>query len=179
EFRRGGYIHPVKTPSGRIVTDDYPAKHIHHHGLWWAWTRTSFEGRAPDFWNMGEGKGRVDFVALDGVESGPVFAALRSRQVFTDLLSVPPTKAIEETWQVHAYSTPGEKAFFVFDLESEQRCAGGSALKLPQYYYGVFGYRCPSAWEGETNMLYLDSNGVTNRITANETHARWYWAGGP
>src|SRR5688572_10868417 len=33
-FLRGGYIHPVKTPGGRIVTDDYPSDHYHHHGIW-------------------------------------------------------------------------------------------------------------------------------------------------
>src|SRR5262245_55100097 len=44
-FKRGGYIHPVYTPSGRIVTDDYPSDHFHHHGIWFAWTKTEFEGR--------------------------------------------------------------------------------------------------------------------------------------
>ena len=33
EFKRGGYIHPVLSPSGRLVTDDYPSNHIHHHGI--------------------------------------------------------------------------------------------------------------------------------------------------
>ena len=32
-FRQGGYIHPVFTPSGRVVTDDYPPDHFHHHGI--------------------------------------------------------------------------------------------------------------------------------------------------
>src|SRR6185312_13814605 len=58
-FLRGGYLHPVYTPSGRIVTDDYPSDHFHHHGIWFAWTKTEFEGRHPDFWNMGDGTGRV------------------------------------------------------------------------------------------------------------------------
>ena len=64
-FQRGAYLHPIRTLSGKAITDDYPPNHIHHHGLWWAWTKTEFDGRAPDFWNMGEGKGKVDFVALD------------------------------------------------------------------------------------------------------------------
>src|SRR5688500_627816 len=55
-FRRGGYTHPVHTPSGVVVTDDYPVKHKHHHGSWSPWTKTEFEGRAPDFWNMGQKK---------------------------------------------------------------------------------------------------------------------------
>ena len=53
ELVRGGYLHPVLTPAGRTVTDDYPIDHKHHHGIWNAWTSTEYEGRKPDFWNMG------------------------------------------------------------------------------------------------------------------------------
>ena len=63
-FRRGGYLHPIQTPAGRVVTDDYPSNHIHHHGIWMPWTKTEFEGRSPDFWNMGDDKGRVEKVNL-------------------------------------------------------------------------------------------------------------------
>jgi hypothetical protein len=50
-----------------VVTDDYPANHKHHHGIWFAWTRVDFEGRKTDFWNMGDGKGTVEFVDLIAV----------------------------------------------------------------------------------------------------------------
>src|SRR5688500_14103688 len=60
-FKRGGYIHPVFTPEGRAITDDYPADHPHHHGIWWAWTKTEYDGRQPDFWNVADSTGRVDF----------------------------------------------------------------------------------------------------------------------
>jgi len=56
-FRAGGYIQPIFSPSGKMITDDFPPNHIHHHGVWWAWTNTEFDGRHPDFWNMGDGKG--------------------------------------------------------------------------------------------------------------------------
>src|SRR5690606_31788077 len=73
-FLRGGYIHPVYTPSGNIITDDYSDNHLHHHGIWGAWTKTEFEGRTPDFWNMGDKTGKVDFVSLDSLFQGPVMA---------------------------------------------------------------------------------------------------------
>ena len=81
-FQRGGYLHPIRTPSGRIVTDDFPPNHIHHHGVWWAWTNTEFDGRKPDFWNMGDGKGRVEFVALEDSWNGSVQGGFRSRHRF-------------------------------------------------------------------------------------------------
>ncbi|MFP5082199.1 DUF6807 family protein, partial [Pedobacter sp. JCM 36344] len=58
-FRRGGYIFPIFSPSGLSVADDYPLIHKHHHGIWAAWTKTEFEGRHPDFWNMGDKTGTV------------------------------------------------------------------------------------------------------------------------
>ena len=176
-YRRGGYLHPIRTPSGRCVTDDYPPNHIHHHGIWWAWTKTEFEGRAPDFWNMGEGKGRVDFGSLTGTDVGPVFAGIRSVHQFTDSLANPPKPVLQDTWTVRLYAMGGEK-FYLLDLASEQRCASDSPLKLPKYYYGGLGYRGPWAWNGPPNARYLDSNGATNRIAANETRVRWWWLGG-
>ena len=73
QFQRGGYIYPVFTPGGKLVTDDYPPNHKHHHSIWWAWTKTEFEGRKPDFWNMGSKGATVEFTALDAAVSEPVF----------------------------------------------------------------------------------------------------------
>lgn len=178
-FRRGGYLHPVLTPSGHAVTDDYPPNHLHQHALWWSWSKTSFEGRAPDFWNMGQGTGRTDFEALDATESGPVFAGFRARQVYTDLLVKPPRLALRETWNVRIFALARPSPHHLFDLESEQRAAGDAPLKLPKYHYGGFAFRGLWSWNGPTNVLYLDSNRVTNRVAANETRPRWFWMGGP
>ncbi|MEY4326664.1 MAG: hypothetical protein RIS24_2835, partial [Verrucomicrobiota bacterium] len=62
EYRRAGYLHPLVSPSGRVVTGDYPKNHRHHHGVWASWTRTEIEGRKPDFWNMGQKMGRVEMI---------------------------------------------------------------------------------------------------------------------
>ena len=48
-FRRSGYIHPLLTPSGLCVTDDFAPDHAHQHGLFFAWVNTTFEGRQVDF----------------------------------------------------------------------------------------------------------------------------------
>ena len=84
-FHRGGYIHPVLSPGGKQITDDYPSNHKHHHGIWFAWTHTEFEGRAPDFWNMGDGKGFVKFVSIDQTWSGAVQAGFISQHRQMDL----------------------------------------------------------------------------------------------
>ena len=171
-YKRGGYLHPVFSTSGKVVTDDYPSNHIHHHGIWFPWTKTSFEGREPDFWNMGQGKGKVEFVAFGNRWSGPVHAGFEAKHRFVDLTSGEPRAALNETWNVTAYHIPGAD-YFVFDLVSTQICATASPLKLPEYYYGGLGFRGNWAWNGKENCFFLTSNGETNKVTANGTRANW------
>lgn len=179
-YTRGGYLHPIWTPSGRQLTDDYPPNHVHHHGIWSPWTKTLFEGRAPDFWNMGEGKGRVEFTSIDDSIAGPVFGEVRSRHRFIDMVSKPERIALEETWDLKVFDWPrlSGKPCHVFDLSLRQTCATNSPLVLPKYHYGGLGFRGHRAWDGAGNCLFLTSNGETNRVAGNETRGRWCWIGG-
>src|SRR5262245_30409497 len=102
-FRRGGYIHPVYTPGGRIVTDDYPDDHPHQHGIFFAWTKTEFEGRHPDFWNMGDGTGAVQFEKLEGSRSGSDSAVFKARLRHIDLSGPQPKTALNEVWELTVY----------------------------------------------------------------------------
>ncbi|MBL9169794.1 MAG: PmoA family protein [Verrucomicrobiales bacterium] len=173
-FRRGGYLHPVFTPSGTLVTDDYPTNHVHHHGIWSAWTKTIFEGRQPDFWNMGEGKGTVIPLSLDGSWDGPVQAGFRARHRHQDLTITPRRTALEENWEGRLYALGGKKAgHFIFDLIQEQTCATGSPLELPEYHYGGMGLRGSEQWQGATRAFFLTSNGETNRVKGHATKANW------
>lgn len=44
------YIHPLYSPQGVIVTDDFPKDHYHHRGVFWAWPVVEIEGRRYDLW---------------------------------------------------------------------------------------------------------------------------------
>ena len=177
-FQRGGYIHPLYSPSGRLVTDDYSPNHVHHHGIWFPWTRTEFEGRSVDFWNMGEGKGTVEFLKFGKSWSGgPVHAGFQAEHRFVDLTSGQPKVALEETWTVTGYHINGAN-YFLFDLVSTQRCATPSPLKLPKYYYGGLGFRGNWTWNGADKTEFLTSNGETDRVKGNETRANWCHIGG-
>ena len=41
-YKRSGFIHPLKTLGGEVMTNCSPADHYHHFGLWYAWTKTTF-----------------------------------------------------------------------------------------------------------------------------------------
>ena len=183
-FHRGGYIHPVLSPGGKQITDDYPANHKHHHGIWWAWTHTEFEGRKPDFWNMGEGKGTVEFTGIDKVWSGPVHAGFISQLRQMDLTErsesgtpLKPKTALFETWNVKLYGVgnDADRPYFVFDVEITDTCAHGP-LKLPKYRYGGLGLRGNGAWNGKTNLNFITSNGDTDRSKGDNNETRGHWA---
>ncbi|MHC4463847.1 MAG: DUF6807 family protein [Planctomycetota bacterium] len=42
---RSGFIHPLWSPYGNILTEMHPPDHIHHMGIWMPWTNAEFEGR--------------------------------------------------------------------------------------------------------------------------------------
>ncbi len=178
EYQRGGYLFPLLTPSGKSIADDYPADHKHHHGLWWAWTKTKFGATEPDFWNMGNKGGRVEFVSLEKVWEKDCTAGLTAKHRFVSLLANPPAAVLEETWELRATAIDGDKPRFVLDLISTQACSGSEPLKLPQYHYGGLGFRGRQDWNGAENCRFLTSEGITDRIKGNNSTARWLWVGG-
>ena len=172
-FRRGGYIFPVLSPSGLSVADDYPLNHKHHHGIWAAWTKTEFEGRKPDFWNMGDKTGTVLFEGIKNTESGAVFSTLESRNAYYDVSVSPDKKVLDEDWQIKVYNTEGdEKPYYVFDLELRQQLSSASVLKLPEYLYGGIGFRGNGEWNGKDKANFLTSEGK-DRSNGHATTSKW------
>jgi hypothetical protein len=177
-LRRGGYLHPVLSPQGRQVTDDYPPNHLHHHGIWSAWAQSRFAGRETDFWNMGEGKGAVQFESLRDTWSGPVHGGVRARHRFVDLQTAPATTALTEEWDVTVYALGrGKPAYRIFDVVSRQDTATRDAVELMKYLYGGIGVRGNRAWNGATAMQFLTSEKRT-RADGHGTRARWCYMGG-
>jgi len=179
-YERGGYLHPVRTPSGRVITGDYPPDHKHHHGIWSAWTKTRFRGRSPDFWNMGSGTGAVRIMALDSTWSGPVQAGLEARHQYVDRTGAAPVTALYETWTLRVYRVPtsdSTASYRMFDLRVEQTAASASPLILPKYRYGGVAVRGPNAWYGADNARFLTSAG-RDRADGNRSRAHWNYFGG-
>ena len=41
---RSNYFHPLYDLDGTVVTEDFPADHIHHRGIFWAWHQVRIDG---------------------------------------------------------------------------------------------------------------------------------------
>jgi hypothetical protein len=173
-YQRGGYIHPVRSPSGRIVTDDYPADHRHQHGVMFAWTSADFEGRHTDFWNMGNERGRVEAVAIDASWSGVVHAGWAARHRYVDLTSGAAKPVLDEQWTTRVYAAgDGQALAHMFDVDVRQTPATPAPLELPEYHYGGMAVRGAASFMGAPgNEIVLTSEGK-DRVAADNTRARW------
>ena len=172
-FRRGGYLHPIYSLSGKTITDDFPPNHIHHHGIWFSWSLAEFEGRKTDFWNMGDGKGRVDFVKVSKTWSGPVHGGFTAEHRQVDMTGPQAKAALDETWEVRAYNCSPADRYWIFDLVCRQECATSQLVKFPENRYGGLGLRGNWAWNGKDAVKFLTSDGLTDRVKAHTMKARW------
>jgi len=176
---RAGYLHPVRSPSGAIVTGDYPSNHAHHHGIWTPYTQAVFQGRKTDFWNMQSKKGEEQLRAVGRLWAGEVHGGFDAELRMTDLSGTAPIDALIDRWSVKAYAIKGApKPMHVFDLTTTQACATNDPLELPQYHYGSFGLRGPDSWDGKEGARFLTSEGVSDRKKGDGTRARWCYLGG-
>jgi hypothetical protein len=49
---RSTYIHPIYGLDGEVLTDDFPADHADHRGLYWAWPHVKIGSQEFDLWSM-------------------------------------------------------------------------------------------------------------------------------
>ncbi len=179
-YSRGGFIHPLKSPNGAVLTRIQPPDHYHHYGIWNPWTHTEFEGREIDFWNLIADQGRVDVSGRPTVVEGAVFAevaAVHRHVVHADTLHKEEKEALQETWKIRAWRTDQDNKVWLIDVESILNCASASPLKIAAYRYQGFGFRATKDWE-DANVKMLTSEGF-DKANGNATRARWCKVSGP
>ena len=169
-YSRTGYIHPLCTPSGRVVTGDFAPDHPHQHGLFFAWTKTSFDGRSPEFWNQKQGSGRVAYEKTLAIHSGPGDTGFDVAHRFEDLTAPGGAEPVlEETWKVRVSLVGGR---YQIDLHSSQQCAGEKPLVIEKYHYGGMAIRGNADWLDEVPDRITTSEGK-DRVAGNHTRPKW------
>lgn len=171
EFSKSGFIHPLTSPSGQVLTRIQPPDHYHHYGIWGPWTKTTIEGREVDFWNLGDGKGRVDFDRILSQKTNSKYSELVIRQNHMDLLAPKgPQLALEEDLSIRVWNKEGER--YLVDYSTTISTPLKSSVLLEAYRYGGgIGFRATEKWD-HTNSTILTSEG-NDRKTADGTFAKW------
>lgn len=171
-YSRSGYIHPLWSPEGEVITRIQPSDHYHHYGIWNPWTKTDFEGREIDFWNLGDGEGTVRHKAIPQTIEGDVFGGFEAFLNHVDLTAPSGEKiALNEKWEVKVWNADPENDVWLIDFVSTLNPATESPLTIKAYRYQGFSLRATEKWSDETATL-LTSEGK-DKSNGNATRARW------
>ena len=170
-YKRSAYIHPLWSPGGEPLTRIQPPDHYHHYGIWNPWTRTSFEGRAVDFWNLADGQGTVRFAQyLEKFNKEEKAGFKVKQQAIYFKEDGTEGVAINEYWEVSLIKA--EEKVYVLDLFTTLNSPLKDGIILLQYRYGGgLGFRATERW-GTENSTVLTSEGKT-RKDADASEARW------
>ncbi len=151
-YHRSGFLHPVRTPFGKTITESFPKDHPHQHGIFFAWVKTTYGDRSIDFWNLAGRTGRVvheRVVNISQNKGGVEFEV--------DLIhraENPPVDILRERWKV-TLQEPSDD-YYCFDLESFQQALTDTPLVVEKYHYGGMALRGISKWLTKADQ---DKNG--------------------
>ena len=167
-FAGSDFIHPLKTPSGFIVTDIQPDDHLHHFGLWWPWKYLETEGRKVLCWELQEGDGLIQ--AQDGNLTPDGFTA---KSVYVDRRCPDgPRTLLDETVTVRlsqVVDTPTRG--YHLDVEVIHEVATGRPITVLVNRYSGFTLRGTSHWDSRNSSI-LTSEG-RDRDNSNCSRAKW------
>lgn len=171
-YKRSGFIHPVYTPHGQVLTRIQPPDHYHHYGIWNPWTHTVFEKDTIDFWNIKGRTGTVRFVKFTSKISKPGFAEYTALQDHVVFKKDGTEKIALHEWQTVRVSKPNaNNDAYTIDITSTMSCATQSPLLIVAYRYGGLGWRATEYWNKDNSEM-LTSEGKTRDNTDN-TKGRW------
>jgi hypothetical protein len=168
-YGRAGYIHPLRTLSGAVLTTIQPADHYHHYGLWNPWTRIAYKNKVYDLWNIGDKQGTVRFVEFadifaDNGQAG--FEAVHDHVVFREGSE---EVIIRENWRISVSQM--DENIYQCDIRSTLQPVADADVTLKAYRYAGMGFRATPVWTN-TNSQVLTSTGKT-RKDADGSLERW------
>jgi hypothetical protein len=170
-YKRSGFIHPLVSPGGEVLSRIQAPDHYHHYGIWGPWTLTHIDDREVDFWNLAKGEGTVRFAAFLSETEGPIFSGFKALQQHIDFGARGEDQvAMNEILDVRTWNA-GENVWIV-DYTTSLNSPLPNGIMLDAYRYGGgIGFRATEKWHKD-NCTVLTSEGKT-RIDADGSNARW------
>jgi len=169
-YKRSGFVHPLKTLGGVVLTDDFPVGHTHQHGLFTAWTSTTFRGEQIDFWNQLKNVGIVKHKDLKITLTEDSFS---TKLEYIAIIEGDSIVALHEEWDVKVSE---REDHYIIDWEITQRGNGTDSLTLNKYHYGGPAFRGSGEWNVKNNfdsICYFITNENLNHIDGNHTRPLW------
>lgn len=170
-FKRSGFIHPIWSPGGEVLSRIQAPDHYHHYGIWGPWTKTTIDGRAVDFWNLMAGEGTVKFAGFLSEAEGAVFSGFQALQQHIDFGAKGEDQiAMNEILDVRAWNI--REGVWMIDYTTSINSPLKNGIMLDAYRYGGgIGFRATEKWHKD-NCTVLTSDNKT-RIDADGSFAKW------
>ena len=136
KYGRSGFIHPISTPSGKVITDDYPLPHhSHQHGMFFAWKKATYKNQQLNFWEPSHASIRHERVL--NIINNKEHAGFRVELAHV----LGEQQILQEIWEVKVGANTG-----YIDFRSDQVCTTDSPLTVEQYHYGGMAIRGSRQW---------------------------------
>ncbi|MDD5605648.1 MAG: PmoA family protein [Dehalococcoidales bacterium] len=170
-YERSGFIHPLYSPKGEVLTRVQAPDHYHHYGIWGPWTLTHIDDREVDFWNLAKGQGTVKFNSFLSEVSGDVYSGFKVLQQHIDFGNKGEDQiAINEVLEVRVWNV--DEKVWIVDYTTTLNSPLPNGIVFDAYRYGGgIGFRATEKWEKD-NSTVLTSEGKT-RVDADGSRARW------
>ncbi len=177
-YKRSGFIHPLYSPGGEILTRIQAPDHYHHYGIWGPWTKTHIGEREVDFWNLLKGLGTVKFNSFLSEYEGRVFSGFQAVQNHIDFgAQGEDNVAINELLDIRSWNIKENKNAWIVDYTTNINSPLKDGIMLDAYRYGGgIGFRATEKWNKD-NCTVLTSDGKT-RVDADGSFAKWCIAEG-
>lgn len=171
-YKRSGFIHPLHTPHGQVLTRIQPKDHYHHYGIWNPWTHTVFENDTIDFWNIKGRTGTVRFAKFTSQTNHADFSEYTALHEHVVFKKDGREKVALNEWQTVKVNPPSkDNNSYIVDFSTTMSCASESPLLIVAYRYAGFGWRATEYWNKDNSEM-LTSEGKTRDNTDN-TKAKW------
>lgn len=167
-FARSGFNHPVKTPSGKLLTWIQAPDHYHHYGIWNPWTHVQYDGDTLDFWNLNGKQGTVKWEAFTSIRKQKNSLSYEAVHDHVRLRKSEETALVEKQGIL---IEPISKDEYLVNFDSYYECGTDKAFKILEYRYAGFGWRCTQEWNKDNSMVLTSKN--IERKGADGTRAKW------
>jgi hypothetical protein len=169
-YGRSGFIHPLWSPKGQILTRIQPKDHYHHYGIWNPWTHVLYEGDTLDFWNLNKKEATVRFAKFISTSEGAVFSEYKALHEHVVLKNDADKVALNEIQGVRIYQ-PDSRDYYIADITIDMSCADKMPFLILAYRYAGLGWRTTEKWDNKNSEVLTSEN--KTRKDADGSTARW------
>jgi len=158
-MRRSSYLHPVYSPGGVQISDDFNPNHPHHRGISWMWPEVTVDGKKGDIWTIVNFKQK--FVAWKAQATGQNTARLAVENGWYD----GDRKFVKENVDilVHAVQDGHRVLEFTLQFEALDRPVVIAGTPDGKKGFGGFCFRFATPDGGGANTVIRTEHGIAKK----------------